>query len=340
MKTNKRWTHPLTRTGVGVIFAVSLLLALSSFFASQSAQASPQADMSAAANPAPAPVVAPSMHTTGTTAMPGMQTMTDTRKMQGAKDQQAMRMMRQHMDQMMQMMDSDMQQMMDMQDMDPGKHLQLMGLMTQMKGLMMQMKAVHMEMGQMEMGQMGMDQMGDGNGAKTDEEDKDEEEHAGMDDDMGDMGMGMGVPGVSADQFAPLVQGIYEGEQVLFLHTEASDASVAQMLTEMMGPEVVLVPELAEAPDVLLANVYVFINGIEGMGPFGFQPDIFDAMPGDEDYRPLRRVNLVSWAEGAEPTRLESVEALMAAEAAGDVSIEDSGIVVNMPILSWPGGSR
>jgi hypothetical protein len=145
----------------------------------------------------------------------------------------------------------------------------------------------------------------------------------------------------STNDFAPLVGGFYEGGEVLFIHTEASDPDVAQMLTEMMaGPLVVLVPQLAEAPESLLANVYVFTNGLEGGGPFGFQPDIFDAVPGDEGYRPLRAVNLVEWRDGVEARELRSISELKAVEATGDVTISQPGIVVNMPILVWPDGSR
>lgn len=141
--------------------------------------------------------------------------------------------------------------------------------------------------------------------------------------------------------YAPLVTGFYNGSEIHFIHTEASAPDVAKMLTEMMGgPQVILVPELAGTPDDLLANVYVFTNGVEGMGPFGFQPDIFDAVPGEEAYRPLRRVNLVAWNEDTPPRELRSVEELRAAEAAGEVTITQPGIVVNMPVLVWPGGHR
>lgn len=76
------------------------------------------------------------------------------------------------------------------------------------------------------------------------------------------------------------------------------------------------------------------------MDPFSFQPDVFDPVPGEAGYRPLRAVNLVAWQEGAEARELRSVEEIQAAEAAGDVTIARSGIVVNMPVLSWPGGRR
>lgn len=151
---------------------------------------------------------------------------------------------------------------------------------------------------------------------------------------------GMGSDRSTTD-FAPLVRGFYEGGEVLFIHTEASDPDVATMLTEMMnGPLVVLVPELAEVPKPLLANVYVFTNGLEGGGPFGFQADIFDAVPGDEGYRPLRAVNLVEWREEVEARELRFVSELKAAEEKGEVTITQPGIVVNMPILVWPAGSR
>ena len=156
--------------------------------------------------------------------------------------------------------------------------------------------------------------------------------------DSMDMGMDSSQ---STQAFAPLVGGLYEGGDVSFIHTEASDADVASMLTEMMaGPLVVLVPELAEAPPSLLADVYVFTNGVEGHGPFGFQADVFDSVPGDENYRPLRNVNLVAWQDSVEARELRSLAEVQAAEAAGEVTITQPGIVVNMPILIWPGGSR
>lgn len=109
--------------------------------------------------------------------------------------------------------------------------------------------------------------------------------------------MPTGVPAI------PPVQGFMEGEEIFFLHTEVSEAQVADMLTDMMGSPVLVIPSLAQAPEAMLANVYVFENGVEGGGPFGFQPDVFDSPPGTEGYSPLRRLNLVTWQdEGAART--------------------------------------
>ena len=112
------------------------------------------------------------------------------------------------------------------------------------------------------------------------------------------------------------------------------------MLTRMMGPQVVLVPSLAQAGPDQLAQVYVFANGVPGDGPFGYQPDVFDAVPGDGAYRPPRAVNLVAWRDGAQPRELRSVDEVRQAEAQGLVSVTRPGVVVNMPVLTWPGGRR
>ena len=139
----------------------------------------------------------------------------------------------------------------------------------------------------------------------------------------------------------PPVSGFYDGEAVFFVHPEASDPNVARMLTDMMGGSPVLVvPELADVPAQARDDVFVFANGIEGMGPFGFQPDVFPSAPGDQAYRPLRHVVLVTWTDGQQARELRSAEEITAAADAGEIDLEDSGVVVNMPMLTWPGGGR
>lgn len=45
-----------------------------------------------------------------------------------------------------------------------------------------------------------------------------------------------GVPdSLQAMNLAPLVKGYYDGGDLYFIHTEASDSAVANLLTEMMG---------------------------------------------------------------------------------------------------------
>lgn len=131
-----------------------------------------------------------------------------------------------------------------------------------------------------------------------------------------------------------------EGKEIYFIHTEASDAGVAEKLTNMMESPVILVPSLANVPDESLANVYVFTNGVEGSGPFGFQPDVFDNPPGTDGYTPLRRLNVAAWADSANARELKSAAEVLDAEAAGELAIEQPGVVINMPFVIWDGGQR
>jgi hypothetical protein len=149
---------------------------------------------------------------------------------------------------------------------------------------------------------------------------------------------GAGMP--SARDLVPPVKGLYRGKEVLFIHTEASDRQVAEMLTMMMGPRVLLVASLAKVPQDLLADVYVFTGGVKGGGPFGFQADVFSSVPGHPRYTPLRAVTLVGWKDRVEARTLGSVEEIQEAARKGEVTLKRPGVVVNMPILVWPGGQR
>lgn len=148
--------------------------------------------------------------------------------------------------------------------------------------------------------------------------------------------------GVDDAPVVPAVQGFAAGEEILFLHTEASDSGIAETLTEMMRSPVLVVPELASAGEALLAEVYVFTNGPQPdvQGPLGYQADVFDCPPGEACYTPLRRVNLVTWANPRQARILRSADEVAAALEAGELSAERPGVVVNMPITRWPGGER
>jgi hypothetical protein len=131
-----------------------------------------------------------------------------------------------------------------------------------------------------------------------------------------------------------------EGKEIYFVHTEASDAGVAEKLTNMMKSPVILVPSLANVPAESLANVYVFTNGLAGSGPFGFQPDVFDNPPGTDGYTPLRRLNAVTWVDETKARGLKSAAEVLTAKEAGELTIEQPGVVINMPFVVWDGGKR
>jgi hypothetical protein len=101
-----------------------------------------------------------------------------------------------------------------------------------------------------------------------------------------------------------------------------------------------VVPELAKVPTTALANVYVFKNGVTGNGPFEYQADVFDSPPGTDGYRPLRSLHLVTWKSENGARVLKSAAEVKEAAARGEITIEQPGVVVNMPLLTWPGGHR
>jgi hypothetical protein len=131
-----------------------------------------------------------------------------------------------------------------------------------------------------------------------------------------------------------------EGKEIYFVHTEASDAGVAEKLTNMMKSPVILVPSLANVSAESLANVYVFTNGLVGSGPFGFQPDVFDNPPGTDGYSPLRRLNVIAWVDETKARELKSAAEVLTAQEAGELTIEQPGVVINMPFVVWDGGKR
>lgn len=159
----------------------------------------------------------------------------------------------------------------------------------------------------------------------------------GRDTDVASMDMG------GDNHVVPPVTGFYEGHEIHFIHTEASDPQVAGMLSEMMDSPVIVVPHLRDVPASALGNAFVFANGVQPddeRGPFGFQPDVFDTVPGDAGYSPLRALNIVTWEAATDARALRSVGEIQDAEAAGELTIEQPGVVLNMPIIEWPGGAR
>ncbi|MDP8932445.1 MAG: hypothetical protein M3O70_28835 [Actinomycetota bacterium] len=161
---------------------------------------------------------------------------------------------------------------------------------------------------------------------------------AGQGGQMGGGQMTAEVPRV------PPVFAYYDDREVFFIHTEASDPSVAQMLQQMMGSPVPVVASLAQVPQRALGNVYVFTNGFSPQGtpagPFGFQPDVFDSAPGDPDYTPLRRVVKVTWNDPGRARLLTSVTDVTDAQDKGEITLQATPAVINAPLLTWPGGHR
>jgi hypothetical protein len=138
----------------------------------------------------------------------------------------------------------------------------------------------------------------------------------------------------------PLVKGLYDGKDVFYITTEASDSSVASDLSKFTNFPVTFAPALAKVPSSSQANIYAFKNGVKGGGVLGFQPNVVDSIPGDSKYRPLWKINLVEWKDPSTATVLGSEDDIMSAFNSGKIRITPTTIVVNCPIVQWSGNKE
>jgi len=138
----------------------------------------------------------------------------------------------------------------------------------------------------------------------------------------------------------PMIDGYYKGNKVYFVHTEVSDPVMAEMMSKMINFPTFHVPELKNIPEDQMARVYVFTNGVPGSepyggGPFMFQIDVFDSIPGQKKYSQFRIPYLVTWNNDTKPSILNSESVILKAESDGKVTIEKSNLVVNVPMITW-----
>jgi len=143
----------------------------------------------------------------------------------------------------------------------------------------------------------------------------------------------------------PMIDGYYDDEKVFFIHTEISDQKMANMMSMMVNFPTIYVSDLENIPDEDLGKFYVFTNGITGTGPYGggpfmFQIDIFDSVPGQDEYSEFRVPQLVTWKDDSSPRLLTSVDELLQAETNGELSIKSADFVVHLPMISWDSGTK
>ncbi|MCH7648452.1 MAG: hypothetical protein IIA83_07595 [Thaumarchaeota archaeon] len=137
----------------------------------------------------------------------------------------------------------------------------------------------------------------------------------------------------------PLHKGYYNSESVYFIITDSSDSKYAEIITEQQGWKVELAPPLARTPQAALSTTYIFSNGVQGDGVFGFQGEVFTSTPAQpEVYSALTSNIQVTWNDGLRPAVLDSAEAILSAEAQGKITLNEVEAVLNMPQIVWPEG--
>ncbi len=144
----------------------------------------------------------------------------------------------------------------------------------------------------------------------------------------------------------PLHGGILDDERVLYTITDSSDEDLADELTEKQEWPVSFAPPLAalleptEGAGTHEPNrIHVFRNGVKGEGLEGYQVEVFGVAPGDAAYTPASSLVYVEWKRNLNPEILVSIEEIEQAVTDSRISLEEAGIVLNVPQVSWPGGA-
>src|SRR5215207_3509867 len=131
----------------------------------------------------------------------------------------------------------------------------------------------------------------------------------------------------------PISKGYIDGNIAYFIATDASDKHAVSSITNNTGFPVNYAPLLNNTPDSIRGQGYVFLNGVQGEAPGGFQLPVANAVPGDKDYSPLWQTNFVKWNDNATARELKSVEEIMTAQNSGELIITETNIVVNSPAI-------
>ena len=116
-------------------------------------------------------------------------------------------------------------------------------------------------------------------------------------------------------------EGRIGGEPIWYIRTDASDQTFAS------DEGLVFVPLLALARSVErgTGRIYLFDDG---------SPAVISTGPDHDDFTPLYVVVNVGGGDGS----LDSEAAVQAAAASGQVTLEETPVVVNYPAVKWPGG--
>ena len=112
----------------------------------------------------------------------------------------------------------------------------------------------------------------------------------------------------------PISKGYIDGKIAYFIATDASDKHTVSSITNNTGFPVNYAPLLNNISKSIRGQGYVFLNGVQGEAPGGFQLPVANAVPGDKDYSPLWQTNFVKWNDNATARELKSVEEITTAQ--------------------------
>ena len=143
----------------------------------------------------------------------------------------------------------------------------------------------------------------------------------------------------SFDNFVtlPLTSGFFNGQEVLYISTEASDAGAAAGNNNST-----FVPALANAlgaPISAVDDIYVSPNSkVSQVNILPSVPTPFGPSNADPAYSPLWQVSVYNWVAGKTERVLKSEAEVLAAVAAGEITITKTNIIVNCQVIHLTGG--
>jgi plastocyanin len=137
----------------------------------------------------------------------------------------------------------------------------------------------------------------------------------------GSMGGRMSTMGPMRRALLPAFIGWYDNHRVLFLATDTS--SQAEAMSEHINFSAGLAKSLSSAE-----TIYMVTNGA-----FANRGAVFSSEPGESDYTPLWQEVMVTWSDPSQAVALGSDDQIKGLAAAGKVTLQMTGTVLNCPII-------
>ena len=122
-----------------------------------------------------------------------------------------------------------------------------------------------------------------------------------------------------------------DGSTIYYIVTDASMKDPA----DMMG-----VPFVEKTASMVVSSsasdLFQFTNGIRGSGPMGFQAGIASSKPGQDQYSPMWRIELITWNSPSQAQLLETISDINAYTTSGKIKTDVAGMIVNCPFIELP----
>lgn len=136
----------------------------------------------------------------------------------------------------------------------------------------------------------------------------------------------------------PLKQGWFEGKEVFYVTTDASDAAAAKDLGANFSPRLAYalpsasIDRASNKPPSSVDKVYAFPNFAQN-NVFASAPKPMGYQSTESAYTPIWLMMTVTWKAGVSPRAMTSEEAVLDAAEKGLVLVASTGVVVNCPIV-------